>query len=763
MSIEKNENYEVPSQNIEMESFRVLVSHTESYVNTLLENSGSIFDRNMILWTIMNDWYSKIPFPNSIQIQTSGRYFSIKYIDTNKESQEICYDILWKQEDIITPWTIQEALHEANEKLESEIDIFEGQLSLMQWIFERNSEESYWDFKAGEWDIGDEDIVNEWEFAWKHLNEVQAQARQNMREIWKIQQGDYSISPKQKIRLRRLEEQYLHMTLWIWDLYQWWGRAFAVNEENTKLWAGRNTLEVSILVRNMIIERAPNIEWEDGIFAYYYHVHSLMNEWYAPDRTNTLVHTKFSEVLNNQIYRYLITEQENNPDKQEYCDTLLVEFARMVSGRGTKKSYSWHQDEIYTVAGYEWTTWNKDTSLSMHEDLYDLELANEIMIHIMTRPWGFLEKLYNSENIIIEDPEVGDETPSNIVSWAVEILQTSLVTIERDNSWNETARSELSYTWAQDYISQIAWNLNIALACNNYPDYKSLPLDLKVQISAVARLKKKLETNQRKLKASWWHARRWAKEFTNENFWEVLEEIIKNAFDDTIESINSNFSFKWNDWNGVDSENLKNFTDTDWDKLKFTQSELDMFDLLHDTKGFGFLNFTDTNQWYTLTWAKIAWMLALAFALTAATGWVAGALWAKSLAATMSWNQVLQWGMMWLYAAPTSWVIFPEWHSSTKEMLYDRASDVPISIITGMVWWVVAWWMWSVWKKLWLAETSTLVTWIWVPWAKLLSRWGLKNWWIFWADLYLLWIKTEQWRNMQLTEYFHSDTIMSDF
>lgn len=742
---------EILTQEVDIQAAIILEwIHIAGYLSEFLSGLEGIFDPRAVQGKIVNDWYEKISFPNRVSIKKSGRFFSIEYTDKLWERQELCYDILWEWESLLMSTSIHEAIELQNEQVKENIDQLEEYIDLMEWIFQRNSQESSWDFKAWNGYIWEEDIVLEWQQKWMHLKEVQSRARKALKQTGRSQLGFTSLSPKQKIRLEKLEETYLHMTMWVWDLYQIWWHAFAANQENETLGSWRNNQEISVLISRMVLGRAPNIEKEWWIFEYYYKIHNMMNDAYAPDKTTQIVYAKLWESLNAEILDYINSQQREHPEKQEYYDTILLQFARMLTGRGTSREYDWQTDEVYNM--WRWQiqkTGNKDTHINMWEEFRDPELAAEILTQVMSRKWGVLEKIYNSWNILIEDPEVGEDSPSEIVSWAVEVLQESLSIISRDENGSEISRNMLGQDGAKLYISQIMWTNDIVWMVSWYKDYVSMPLDLKVKISAIARLKNKLHENKGRLNASW-HTRRNAKRYTNENFWEVLEEIIIESFDDTMKSIENNF---WFSWNGDFSKDLKNMTDSQGNPVKFSQNEIEIFNVFHDIAGTGLFNLSDKNKWHAITWAKIIALLAVAFALTAATWWIAPAI---------TWTLIRQWATMWLYAAPASWVIFPEWHTSTKEMLLDRWSDILISSTTWALWWVAAHWLWKAGIAMGLKESNLLVKWLWARDAKMLSGGWMRNGVIFWGDLYFLWMKTEQWRNEQMAEYFHSDTIMSE-
>jgi len=735
MSLETTDNLpKIQSQEVEILDWLSLELQISSYLWEFLLRQGQIQRIRSIQSKIINDIDNRIDFNDITSIHFSGRFISFELISNDGAKKEFCYDIFWEWENLLMTWNIHEAIQEKNHEMKANIDEFENYISLMEWIFQRNSQESSWDFKPWNGYIWKEDIVIEWADKWKHLVEMQSKARKALKKVGRSQIGFTSLSPKQRIRLAKIEETYLHMTMWVWDIYQPGWKAFAASVENEKEWAWRNVQEISVLMSRMILGRAPNIEKEWGIFHYYYRIHDMMNDAYAPDRTTKMVYEKLWKSLNAEIFDYISKEQKENPDKQEYYNGILLQFARMVSGRGTSKQYSWQRNEIYDAwAWYVWETWNKETRLNMWEDFYDPELASQILTQVMSQKWGLLEKLYSSWNIQIDDPEVWNTHPAEIVLWTMKLLQESLNIISRDENGKEVSREFLSEEWAKQYISQIVWETDIIWEAACYKDYGSMPLDLKVKISAIARLKNKLEVNQKKLQWGW-HTKRNATRYTNENFWEILEEIIVDAFDDTMKSIENNFWLSWN-WNF--SKELKNMKDSQGNPIEFSKNEIEIFNVFHDIAGTGLFNLSDVNKWHAITWAKIAALLVVAFALTAATWWVAGAFWAWALSS----NLIVQWTTMWLYAAPASWIIFPEGHTSTKEMLLDRWSDVLISGMTWAVWWVAA-------------------KWLWVEWAKMLSRWGMRNWSIFWADLYVLWIKTEQWRNQQIADYFHSDQII---
>lgn len=710
-------NYDIPSQTIEMESFRDLENwYITPYLNVFLLHNWLLWNQVSIQSKISNDWFEKISFPNDIKIQAAGRFFSIEYNHENGQRVELCYDILKSWESLLFTGWIHDSIAEQNDIIAQEADNFAWFLDAMEWIFERNSEESSFDFQPGRWYIWNEDTALYGELSGMHLVEVQAVARASLRKIEQLQSWFLHLSPREQNRLEKMQEHYLHMTLWIWDLYQAWGKAFAVSEEPVtynhneygEIMPGRSSIEVSYLLSKMVMNRAPNIDGEWGIFEYYLKVQSMMNDSYAPDRTALMVYENIGKWLNAEIFEYILKVQQENPEEAEQYDAYLLEFAEMCSGR----------------------------NIDMLSELHDPEMANWILVHIMSRKWGFLEKLYESWNIAIEDPEVWDKHPSEIVSSTIDLLQSSVKIITRDENGNEVTQDALSQEWAISYISQISGSQNILTESQCYRDYASMSLDMKVKISAIARLQNKLEANQNRLNSSG-HTKRNAENYTNENFWDVLQEIVEDSFNDTVDAISDNF---WFSWNGNFSDELSNMQDSEWNTIKFTQTEIDMFDLFHDIQGTGLFNLSDINADRAVTWWKIAVLLAAAFILTAATWWIAAWLWATTLAG----NLVFQGAVMWAYAAPASWVIFPEWHTSTQEMLWDRfITDLPLSIWTWALGWVAA-------------KT------IWFEWARMLSSQWMWNGVIFGSDLYFLWILTEKRRNQEIAEYFHSDNIMQN-
>lgn len=212
-----------------------------------------------------------------------------------------------------------------------------------------------------------------------------------------------------------------------------------------------------------------------------------------------------------------------------------------------------------------------------------------------------------------------------------------------------------------------------------------------------------------------------------------------NHVSDTIMAKFDNWDFNSHEDEFINIETL----DSVYDECGrvFSDTDIDILKTWADINGLweSIFEWSDTSNEIKMTGLKIALIIGVSAAAAYATGWLvwmAGFAQAGALIrgyqvvdgvrkSTMA-GQMIYGGVMWAYASPVSWAVYPHGYASREEMLIDMLSDVWVSSIT----WVAGGWLGVRWA--WKHDIAATIT-----------------------DFTVLWLATEMARMKVVEEAYH--------
>lgn len=392
--------------------------------------------------------------------------------------------------------------------------------------------------------------------------------------------------------------------------------------------------------------------------------------------------------LNSQVDRHNFVSDAQTMSYTVYTEMMWeIILARMEQLWAGDKDYL---EYAKIVTGRRWdsdTDYETDTTRGN---------AMKALFKILGRKWGTFDKLYQRWMMKIEDDEIGDRSVSEVLS-------------------------DYKKTFEQ-YVegSEKIWD---SLPSFDSENYQELPLEQKIQLSTMARVSEKI-------KNSWYlfhGVGRWKRSFLldgkidSKELSKILQLVESEAKEDIVELIDDNFETNSSYVFWMSSDDLQWLVWLDGKPL-FSLTELDVFDLYNEMNGNGVFDWSDNvNNWW-VTIGKIVAVVVVSMALTYATAWIAGAGGFAAIKGSILTNAYVWGSVTGLWSAPAWWVIFPNGHDSAGEMVFDRVSDLWVSVAT--------WWFWWHMINKWWTKVYNKQTWNKEPWWVFSSKTNMAIQWI---------------------------------
>ena len=597
--------------------------------------------------TISNSWVVKESISG---IKGNGQYLTLKYTSESWE-KTLVFNVLAQDDENIYAGNQEQVEDREAEKqagLRADLSEFENLVDAMDYIFDKNKDE-FWGY------LNDKDIMDTNSFGpelkWKTIKEIQWLARIS---LWNLNTGREAVKKVEiplDINIDKEKKRYLHFIMGIgWD-YEWGAKLFEKDE-----W------ELDDLVASLVSSYSDDEE----LLTYLENTHRKIDRNNYQSTSVERSYKLFADKLHRSIFDKFKDKKSEDKD--------FLRFAKIITWRG--------------IHGRAW----------IDNRLKDPHMSNEIIIHIMWKEWGVMDRINESWKIIIEDKEVGKKSPIKIVSDTISKLQVRHPDSGEIIPWNGL----LEKLWFSDVI----W-----LQEDNY---QNLRLEQKVKISILVRLLKKIESGE---------------PISLEKL-EVLFRKVAEDWNKAIENwLSDNFNASLFDWNGKDSKDF-------W----LTGIEAEIFDLYNDINGNGLFDLADRTKWGLFIagkiWVAIVAGIAIWIAITAAAPFIA---WAAVIAG----SAVLTWAVIWVGATAVAMLMFPKGYDSWWEAATDISSEIVFWAATGAFW-------------------GHLVNKYWFHGAKWLSPEWKRNIWIFAWDLAILGLWVEAARMMGVDYIFHKDPILQE-
>lgn len=602
----------------------------------------------------------------------------IRYYDyEDQKEKELVFDLNAQENESLYVWDSSDEVYaqklEDTKMLWKHAEKADLILQVMDYVFQKNEEE-WFD------ELNHEDIVDQEGL----MNSLTQEYRDKLHEL-KIDFWDMNLLNLQKefetvlseysdLRwwiyekdltsddlLLESKQKYLDMIMWIWDKYEW---AASYLKKDTQIF--EETL--CDIISNKSIEE---------LLQFIIDQHEIID---SNDYQSTTVEESYKTYIEKlQWETFQRLKNENATEKQ------FLDFAKIITGRLNDNN--------------------------IDDNLRNQELSNEVVLHIISRKDGVMDKINKDKSIVVEDEKVWNQLPMNIVlDVAYQIKQQSGL------DWSEFMKTiwfwEMLELWAESY--------------------NDLTLEQKIKTSTLVRLLDKLRNTDKPL--------------TNEYLWDLFRSIAHEANEVVIDSLNNNFDaslFDWEWWK----------TSADYDHLDLSEAQKDLFDIYQDINGNWLFDFSDNTIWYAKTAGKIT---------AAIVAWVA-------VAPFVVWWAIATWVAVGLTATVVSMGLNPQWYDTQWEAWLGIVWELWLWAATGAVWWALVQWFWTrtavfANKYMWVSKRKALSLWLWFweTWAKLFSRWWAVNSWIFAWDLLILWLWVEFARQIWMNQVFHGKELFEE-
>jgi hypothetical protein len=527
-------------------------------------------------------------------------------------------------------------------------------LDAMDFIFNENEKE-YFD----ELDKNDRlTTTNFWdELSGKNLLELQEEYKRYFHEIDKLPQED--LSTKLIIEIASQKTIYLKMVMWIGDKYEGWASLLKETDNEFE----RLTTD--------IVEFSEN---NDDLLQKLKQLHKEIdkNDWQSTTVEKSYLLTMQS--LHSQIYNKLAKNNETD-------DTDLINFAKIITGRDS----------------------------DIDDNLRSPELAEKVLILLMSREGWAIDNFINSWESNIDDIEIKNKNPKSII--------------------DDTRKQFYERYWNDGKLVKL-FNNNLKTA--GFEDILDIPEDTKYsdltfyqknKLSVLYRVSKKMvdwKTFWERSKERTWYLLQleWKKAINIENNY-ILQDfswlfnlVAKDYIEQVSDNLDDNFTSYW--W--IFAKSAKDLWIKEW------SNQEKAFNIFQDIRWAWLATFSDetvaisktTWKFALIIWVAmlapyvviasathIAWWAAAASSIAAVSAGTASSLSASVTIASM-WL-VTQWAIAWGTATVAWWLINPHWYDTVEEAAVDLSTDLALWVVTWAIWWkIAAKASWYEWTKKWI-------------------------------------------------------------
>lgn len=613
---------------------------------------------------------------------------------------------------------------ETQKKYIEEITAYKEQvLSITQiWdaiktALQKNTEEA--------WEVIDEnDIITRWVLKWKTLVEAIfimrkkiIHAQSSELSLWNI---DTNIFPWVEVisqDLIQAEEQYLLLSLWIWE-----------NNEELVHVIPKTQSESKVLIKNAIARRNSQeiLDWMKEL-----HAEVDANNW--QDGTVEKNYKYFFDTLNTLALLSIVSQVRDNESSQYYHDTgILLEFATLVSGRAdwNRESHILMNDIWKNASPVDSRLWDPDIARQGLSYAMDISHSDTgLSVHDLISP-----------HLEIQDPLIGNKNPTEIVLETKRFIQESVKT-EKWESLNEQALQDVfeAFGYTEIVLKAETWDIGNS--------YQELSLKEMIALSWLIRIRKQLEIVEY-TRGSWhtWRKRtaHYAGKIKTTSFGEFVS-LASNAGKEAIQhmgrQLDKNFDDSWEEalhteWSEANKIRAQKFGITDTNSVAYK-----IFSLYNDINGNGgFWEVSDTTKVTAKTWG---YMAAMVIGWVMLWGWAVAALWARGITIGLTWEGALMWA---------SWSGL--WYALDASIWDARGFYTPDEFVLWVGWDFLLW----AWTG---AIGGPLVQKFWNPNATFFARESLKNKWIFAWDLTVLGLYPEMKRIELMDRKWHGSEIFT--
>ena len=388
-----------------------------------------------ILNNLDSKWYKKENI-EKIEIWKNGLVNF--FVEKEENKQTLIFDINWSNPEEFYKWDEQKVYAEnmeINRKILEKAEKAERAVDAMDYIFDKNEKEWFWD-------LNDEDILTTDEF-WKELKFYNLK---QLAEIVKKYLKDYdSISTKFRWnneinkKVLKTKQRFFDMIMWIWDKYEGAAEYIKKDEED-------------------LVKLAPEIiKWlsTKETLDYLRKSNKKIDENNYQSTSVEQSYQLFSKTINSLVFYKFKKENASQKD--------FLEFAKIISWKN-ESALPWGE------------AWVDDNLKSSSETM---EILNDIILHLMMKKWWIMEKLNKSNLSKIEDEKIWDKDTFKIVGDFQNILAEKLF-------WNSPKKELLVNT----YINNL-WYWDI-LNIKEWQKYSDISFEQKAKISVIYRVIEKI-------------------------------------------------------------------------------------------------------------------------------------------------------------------------------------------------------------------------------------------------------------------------------
>lgn len=452
------------------------------------------------------EWYNKDWAPTTISLNLK------EYFDTG----------IFQYEEISFGETQAKYLESISSFREGIIELQVLSESINESLVANNDE--FWEV------INEDDVIQEWPFAWKTLVEAVLIYRSKvlssstaLRNLGAINTDEYPEIIEARIGLYDAGEEYLLLSMGIWE----------TREELTHV-IPKTIGESQSLIGNAIERRNPReiLDWMRDI-----HNQIDANNW--QDGTVVKNYGFFIETLNERALFKINNVVSSDTSSPFYGDiSLLLEFAVLTSGR-----VAWDNESFPLMEDWLWIFAEQSP---VDSRLWRREIAEQAIIYAMDIPRETQDGESRSmietimPHIDMSEPLLDGKSPGVVINNSKTAIEESLIDLELSATDLEALFDGL---WYQNIITR-------AESGDLAPNYNSLSLEDMIAVSWLARIYEELR--ETRTTTTWARGLMTEIVYTGENKktnYEQFTEIARNAAEGSVKHIwdelDKNFDDSW--------------------------------------------------------------------------------------------------------------------------------------------------------------------------------------------------------------------------
>jgi len=451
-------------------------------------------------------------------------------------------------------------------------------------------------------EIDDEDILQTDKYG-KDLKGKTLRELKNLLDIKNTKLYKVYDITRESTKKQQLLKNEIRYFVGIGNNYEWGAKYFALSQNDIQK-------KVQKLIENMSFEE---------IFLYITQVNKDIEN---NDRKSDLVNQTNLKLIHALYQRTFLKLKKENAKNKDFI--------------GFIKAVTWRGDITEGENGdFEYTQLEIDTTYK------SIDIANKALIHLMYRENGVLQGIEkNIETVVVEDPEVSEQSPASIIG-------------------NTITQLEKISPWIPNYGQQILIQAGLWKLVWTSKSYNELNFEEKLNIGILHRVSQQIQKDGVEMckQPKYVH--------------QLMGKFLQESFDELNDSLSDNFDSSILDWNGKSANDL-------W----LTWDTAEIFELYQDINGNNWLfHLSDKNADRVTPWmgTVVLWVWLIAGAI----------VFAPVIAAAAAWTAVW-WGALFLAWAKVGAVVWiastllsEKGYDTTEEAVVDSMSQIATDTVVG--------------------------------------------------------------------------------